>query len=266
MGTRLRSHVRANAVGYIALMVAVVGLPAAWAIGKNTVGTKQLKRNAVTTVKIKDGAVTTGKLADDAATGAKIAEGSLAQVPSAAVADNAANAANAANADRADNADNAANAALAADATQFTGLDLFQVRSFAFGVSSDPANISLTTSDTEVLATNVLVATGGGDLMVSASIRLFHNTVNDESQASCILEVDTGAGFVPIGQRAFADFPDQPTLAWDIQLPLTGFADNVPAAGVFSPHEVRIVCREDETPADIRFDRGDLSVLVVPIA
>ena len=54
---RLRRHFAANVVGYISLMVAVVGLPTAWAIGRNSVGASQIKKNAVGSSEIKKGAV-----------------------------------------------------------------------------------------------------------------------------------------------------------------------------------------------------------------
>jgi hypothetical protein len=80
----------ANVMSSIAVFL-ILGGGAAFAaakLGKNTVGTKQLKNNAVTTAKIKKGAVT----------GAKVNLGSLGKVPSAANADNATNATNAGNA------------------------------------------------------------------------------------------------------------------------------------------------------------------------
>ena len=57
--SRLRAHLKANAVGYVALVVALVGVRTAWAaLGKNSVGPKQLKKNAVTRAKIAAGAST----------------------------------------------------------------------------------------------------------------------------------------------------------------------------------------------------------------
>jgi hypothetical protein len=87
----------ANVMSSIAVFLILGGATAfaAAKLGKNTVGTKQLKNNAVTTKKIKNGAVTTAKLKDGAVTGAKVNLGSLGKVPSAASADNATNATNA---------------------------------------------------------------------------------------------------------------------------------------------------------------------------
>ncbi len=71
----------ANVMASIAVFL-VLGGGAAFAaakLGKNSVGTKQLKNNAVTTKKIKN----------DAVTGAKVKESSLGEVPNAANAVNA---------------------------------------------------------------------------------------------------------------------------------------------------------------------------------
>jgi hypothetical protein len=85
----------ANVMSSIAVFLVIGGATAFAALGKNTVGTKQLKKNAVTKAKIKNGAVTTSKLANDAATGAKVNESTLGEVPSATNATNATNAGNA---------------------------------------------------------------------------------------------------------------------------------------------------------------------------
>ena len=67
-------------VAVIALICALTGT--AWAaLGKNSVGSKQLKKNAVTTAKIKKEAVTGGKVKKDTLTGTQINEGTLGAVP-----------------------------------------------------------------------------------------------------------------------------------------------------------------------------------------
>ncbi len=106
-------------ISSLALFVALGGASYA-ALGKNSVGSKQLKTNAVVTKKIKKNAVTsskikmnsitsskikanailTGKITNDAVTGAKVKESSLGTVP------NAADAARSALADLATNAEN----------------------------------------------------------------------------------------------------------------------------------------------------------------
>jgi hypothetical protein len=112
-------HVRkrltyANVMSSIAVFLVVGGGAAFAALGKNTVGTRQLKRNAVKvgkigpeavkagklaknavatnrlrdnvvkTSKIANGAVLTDKIGDDQVTGAKVKESTLGEVPSAA--------------------------------------------------------------------------------------------------------------------------------------------------------------------------------------
>jgi hypothetical protein len=62
MTAKLRSHLRANVVGYIALMIAVAGVPTAWALARNSVGSPQLKRGAVKTSDIANGAVNSSKV------------------------------------------------------------------------------------------------------------------------------------------------------------------------------------------------------------
>jgi hypothetical protein len=72
-------------VALIALVCALTGT--AWAaLGKNSVGSKQLKKNAVVTAKIKKEAVTGAKIKKDTVTGAKVNESTLGTVPSAGVA------------------------------------------------------------------------------------------------------------------------------------------------------------------------------------
>jgi hypothetical protein len=103
---RLRARLTyANVMATLAMFLVLGGATAWAALGKNTVGTKQLKNNAVTvkkiknnavtTAKIKNNAVTTAKIKDGAVTGAKVNLGSLGKVPSAASADTATSAGNA---------------------------------------------------------------------------------------------------------------------------------------------------------------------------
>ena len=79
----------ANVMSSIAVFLVIGGATAFAALGKNTVGSKQLKKNAVTTKKIKNNAVTTPKIKDNAVNGAKVNEASLATVPSADKANSA---------------------------------------------------------------------------------------------------------------------------------------------------------------------------------
>ena len=101
---RLRGKLTyANVISTLALFLVLAGGSAfaAGKLGKNSVGTKQIKNNAITTAKIKDGAVT----------GSKIVAAGLGTVPSATNATNAAHAATADTATRATSADSAASAA-----------------------------------------------------------------------------------------------------------------------------------------------------------
>lgn len=69
----------ANVMSSIAVFL-VLGGGAAFAagkLGKNSVGSKQLKVNAVTETKIKNGVVTSGKIADGSIVTAKLADGSV---------------------------------------------------------------------------------------------------------------------------------------------------------------------------------------------
>ncbi|MGN6274853.1 MAG: hypothetical protein ACTHNP_02855 [Solirubrobacterales bacterium] len=67
----------ANVMSSIAVFLVIGGATAFAALGKNTVGSKQLKKNAVTAAKIKNNAVTTNKIKNNAVNGAKVQDGSL---------------------------------------------------------------------------------------------------------------------------------------------------------------------------------------------
>jgi len=82
----------ANVMSSIAVFLVIGGATAFAALGKNTVGSKQLKKNAVTTAKIKNNAVTTAKIKKGAVTGAKLNLATIGKVPSATSADSAGNA------------------------------------------------------------------------------------------------------------------------------------------------------------------------------
>ncbi len=76
--SRFRSHLKANAVGYVALVVAVIGVPTAWAaLGKNTVGSKQLKAKAVTRAKIAPNAINSSRVAGGSLEASDFASGQL---------------------------------------------------------------------------------------------------------------------------------------------------------------------------------------------
>lgn len=100
----------ANVMSSIAVFLVIGGATAFAALGKNTVGTKQLKKNAVTTAKIKNGAITSSK----------VNVSGFPKVPSATSADSATNATHASNADNATNATNAGHAISADKAIKAT--------------------------------------------------------------------------------------------------------------------------------------------------
>jgi hypothetical protein len=92
---RLRKKLNyANVMATVAVFLALAG--GAWAISKNSVGPRQIRPDAVRSSELKTGAVKsrdvaaaaigTDKLADNAATGAKVDEGTLGEVPRAALA------------------------------------------------------------------------------------------------------------------------------------------------------------------------------------
>jgi hypothetical protein len=96
---KIRSRLTyANVMASLAVFLVLGGGAAFAALGKNTVGTKQLKKNAVTTAKIKKNAVTTAKIRNGAVTGAKLKLDSIGTVPSASHADSAGTADSAGNA------------------------------------------------------------------------------------------------------------------------------------------------------------------------
>jgi hypothetical protein len=84
MARRLLSHLRSNAVGYLALFVALGGTAYAVNLPANSVGTKQLKNEAVTTKKVKDDAITTGKVKDGSLQAQDFAAGALPKGPTGA--------------------------------------------------------------------------------------------------------------------------------------------------------------------------------------
>ena len=108
---RPRRPSAALVVSVIALIVALGGTAYAGGLvpGKNTVGTKQLKKNAVTTSKIKNGQVTNSKLANGAVTASKINPTGL-TVPNALHANTATTAGSATSAATATNATTAGTA------------------------------------------------------------------------------------------------------------------------------------------------------------
>ena len=57
MPGKLRSHLRSNVVGYVAVVVALIGVPTAWAVAINSVGSRQIKPGGVKASDVATGAV-----------------------------------------------------------------------------------------------------------------------------------------------------------------------------------------------------------------
>jgi hypothetical protein len=102
MGARLREHVRTNLVGYIALMVAVAGVPTAWGLARNSVGSQEIEKDAVKAAELAKSAVRSSEAKNDALKGKDVVEASFGRVPSAESAQQADTATNADSAEDAD--------------------------------------------------------------------------------------------------------------------------------------------------------------------
>jgi|SRR5579884_1856149 len=181
------------AVSLAALFVALGGTSyAAFALPKNSVGTKQLKNGAVTTKKIKNGAVTNSKIANGAVTASKINTAGL-TVP------------NALHASSADNATTATNASTANNANHATTADTARAAAYAHV----PTNGALDTVNsknvsaakhvtTGVYCLNVTVPvtnmTGAADAGTTAAFA-FVSGVLSSQDPSGFIPLDCGAGF-----------------------------------------------------------------------
>jgi hypothetical protein len=75
--TRLGAYVRRNHLALIALIIAVIGVPAAWAVGRDTIGSRQLKPSAVRTSDIHDSAVNSRKVRDGTLRASDLAPGAV---------------------------------------------------------------------------------------------------------------------------------------------------------------------------------------------
>ena len=77
MSQRLRSYVRQNHLALLALMIAVVGVPTAWAVSRNTVGSAQIKKNVVKHQDLADNAVKSPEVAAGSLLSSDFAAGQL---------------------------------------------------------------------------------------------------------------------------------------------------------------------------------------------
>src|ERR1700690_3247488 len=89
--SRVKRPSPAMVVAIVALVLALTGTAFA-ALGKNSVGSRQIKSKAITTGKLANNAVNGAKVANGSLTGADINVGALGVVPSATSAANAGNA------------------------------------------------------------------------------------------------------------------------------------------------------------------------------
>lgn len=82
MAGRIRTHIRSNVYGMIAVFIALSGSAyAGIAIEKNSIKSKQIKNGGVKTKDLRDGAVTSPKVADGSLLGEDFAPGQLPQGP-----------------------------------------------------------------------------------------------------------------------------------------------------------------------------------------
>jgi hypothetical protein len=145
------------------------------ALPRNSVGTAQLKTNAVISSKVKDNSIT----------GADVKESSLAQVPSALHANNAASANNAAHANAADSATHATSADSATNATNATN-------------ATDASHA--TSADSATNATNATNATDASHATSADSATNATNATNAGDANT--LQSKTPADFVGVSQSA----------------------------------------------------------------
>jgi hypothetical protein len=245
MFNRIRTHLTsAHLIAALALFIALGAT--AWAVERNSVGTKQLKNGAVKTGKIAKGAVTTPKLRGNAVTGAKVNEATLGQVPSAATAGSAQSAATATSAATADSA---------ADASALAGRSLGQVRSFANGATDTSAQGLDGVNFEQVMTAPMSIPAGGADLIANATVELVSNVAGQRG-AQCELRnegTDMGGTFTVTLPGGFSTV-----------MSLTGFADNL--AGTFpgNARDISIHCVGSGGADDISFVEGVLAIERIP--
>jgi hypothetical protein len=247
MFTKIRKRFSSAHILAAAALFVVLGGSAYAALGKNTVGSKQLKANAVKTKKIANGAVSTDKLGADAVTGDKVNESTLGKVPAAATADTATTATD---------ATNAAQAASADDADALEGRTLIQVRPAS---DSDDSGVDLGLADStfsEVLITDIGIPTGGANLIATASVELF-NTAGAARNASCTLRSDGTA----ISQTYDVQMTNP---GIPVVVTLTGYAEFATGTGISDPENVGVYCQGSIADDDVEFRDGDLVVQRIP--
>jgi hypothetical protein len=216
----------ANVISTLCLFLLLGGgaAVAAGKLGKNTVGTKQLKSNAVTAAKIKNAAVTAAKIKNGAITGAKVNLGTIGTVP------------NATNAAKAISATNATNAVSAESAKTVNGRTITKVFTrIAIGNTATVAifgNFSITAEcsaladvdnfQVKSLVTNVdMLAQGNGNVGPTfefesggGALTLDDDGTNDNDRGVVTFSAAESGGTVVTGTLAYEDpsgFPGEET-------------------------------------------------------
>lgn len=242
MFNRIRTRISsAHLMAGLALFIALGAT--AWAVERNSIGAKHIKKGAVKTSKIAKGAVTTPKLRANAVTGGKVNEATLAQVPSAATAGSA------------QSATTATTAESATDADALSGRSLGQVRSFANGATDTSAQGLDGNSAEQVMTVPMAIPVGGADLIVNASVELVNNVAGQRG-AQCELRNE--------GAAMGGNFTVTLAGGFSTVMSLTGFADNV--AGTFpgNARDISIHCTGSGGDNDISFTEGVLAVERIP--
>jgi hypothetical protein len=188
------------------LVVAGGSALAAGTLGKNTVGTKQLKNNAVTGAKIKNGAVTGAKIAAGAVGASSINTAGL-TVPNASHAATADTAGKAATATKATSADTAGKAATATTATKATSADTATTANNALALGGKGPSSYYDKSEilwAVVSNTGSLVQGSGAVSSELVEGGRFQITFNRDVEACTSIgsEVDAGGGEPPSGSEA----------------------------------------------------------------
>jgi hypothetical protein len=192
----------ANVMSTLAVFLVVAGgsALAAGTLGKNTVGTKQLKNNAVTGAKIKNGAVTGSKIAAGAVGASSINTAGL-TVPNASHAATADTAGKAATATKATSADTATTA------TKATSADTATTANNALALGGKGPSSYYDKSEilwAVVSSTGSLVQGSGAVSSELVEGGRFQVTFNRDVEACTSIgsEVDAGGGEPPSGSEA----------------------------------------------------------------
>jgi hypothetical protein len=170
MDAKVRHHIGSNIVGYVALFVALCGVPAAFAIGANTIGSKQLKANAVKNSDLADNSVGSPEVIDNSLTGSDVNEGTLGQVPSAQSATSADSAQTAQTAESAQSAQTAGTAQSAQTAGNADTLDNLNSTDFLASGATAGGDLAGPLSSLQIAGDAVGTNEVAGDSLTGADI------------------------------------------------------------------------------------------------